>query len=89
MSHLILHCPSTDSLPLALWQLFFCLRPLAQALGSCPVSGALCFSQCFDSSEGVDRKQQQYLAPIESVSAWCYNSGLRGLGQVEIVFPGV
>ena len=39
-SHLILHCPATDSAPLALWQLFVSLRPLVQALGSCPASGA-------------------------------------------------
>ena len=39
-SHLILHCPATDSVPLAFWRLFVSLRPLVQTLGSCPASGA-------------------------------------------------
>ena len=39
-SHLILHCPATDSAPLTLWQLSVSLRPLVQTLGSCPSSGA-------------------------------------------------
>ena len=36
-SHLILHCPATDSLRRLL---FVSLRPLVQTLGSCPASGA-------------------------------------------------
>ena len=39
-SHLILHCPATDSAPLTLWRLSVSVRPLVQALGSCPASGA-------------------------------------------------
>ena len=39
-SHLILHCPATDSAPLTLWRLYVSLRPLVQTLGSCPASGA-------------------------------------------------
>ena len=31
-SHLILHCPATDSAPLALWRLSVSLRPLVQVL---------------------------------------------------------
>ena len=41
ISHLILHCPVTDSFaPLTLWQLSVSLRPLVQILESCPASGA-------------------------------------------------
>ena len=42
ISHLILHCPATDGLfaPLTLWRLSVSLRPLVQALESCPASGA-------------------------------------------------
>ena len=40
ISHLILHCPATDSVPLTLWRLSVSLRPLVQTLGSCPASGA-------------------------------------------------
>ena len=39
-SHLILHCPATDSAPLALWRLSVSLRPQVQTLGICPASGA-------------------------------------------------
>ena len=39
-SHLILHCPATDSAPLTLWRLSVFLRPLVQALRSFPASGA-------------------------------------------------
>ena len=39
-SHLILHCPATDSAPLALWGVFVSVRSLVQTLGSCPASGA-------------------------------------------------
>ena len=39
-SHLILHCPATGSAPLTLWRLSVSLRPLVQALGNCPASGA-------------------------------------------------
>ena len=39
-SHLILHCPATDSLPRSLFGDFLSLRPLVQALGSFPASGA-------------------------------------------------
>ena len=38
-SHLILHCPATDSAPLTRWRLSVSLRPLVQVLGSCPASG--------------------------------------------------
>ena len=38
-SHLILHCPATDSLRRSLWRLSVSLRPLVQTLGSCPYSG--------------------------------------------------
>ena len=40
ISHLILHCPATDSAPLTLWRLSVSLRPLVQTLGSCPAFGA-------------------------------------------------
>ena len=40
ISHLILQCPATDSVPLTLWQLSVSLRPLVQALGSCLAFGA-------------------------------------------------
>ena len=40
ISHLILHCPATDSAPLTLWRLSISLRPLVQTLGSCSASGA-------------------------------------------------
>ena len=40
-SHLILHCPTTDSLHRSLFGHSRSLRPLVQALGSCPASGAL------------------------------------------------
>ena len=43
-SHLILHCPATDSVPLALWRLSVSVLPLVQALGSCPASGAPWYS---------------------------------------------
>ena len=39
-SHLIVHCPATDSARLALLQFSVSLRPLVQARGSCSVSGA-------------------------------------------------
>ena len=39
-SHLILHCPATDSLRSWTVQTLVSLRPLVQALGSCPASGA-------------------------------------------------
>ena len=39
-SHLILHCPTTDTLRRSLWRLSISLRPLVQTLGSCPASGA-------------------------------------------------
>ena len=39
-SHLILHCPATDSASLALWRLSVSLRPLVQTLESCLASGA-------------------------------------------------
>ena len=41
ISHLILHCPATDSAPLAFWRLSISLRPLVQTLGSCLASGDL------------------------------------------------
>ena len=40
ISHLIVHCPATDSAPLTLWRLFVSLRPLVQTLGSCRGFGA-------------------------------------------------
>ena len=43
-SHLILHCPATDSLRLSLFGIFVSLQPLVQALGSCPASGTPWFS---------------------------------------------
>ena len=39
-SHLILHCPATNSLRRSLLGNFLSLRPLSQALESCPASGA-------------------------------------------------
>ena len=39
-SHLILHCPATDSLRRSLCGDSVSLRPLVQTLGSCPASGA-------------------------------------------------
>ena len=39
-SHLILHCPGTDSGPFTLWCLFVSLRLLIQALGYFQASGA-------------------------------------------------
>ena len=53
-SHLILHCPATDSAPLILWRLSISLRSLVQALGSCPVSGAP-WSSAMPPSIGKDR----------------------------------
>ena len=38
-SHLILHCPATDSSLLTLWRLSVSLRPLVQTLGGCQASG--------------------------------------------------
>ena len=38
-SHLILHCPATESLCLSLFGDSLSLRPLVQTLGSCPASG--------------------------------------------------
>ena len=40
ISHLILHCPTTDSLRRSLFGDCLSLRPLVQTLGSCPASGA-------------------------------------------------
>ena len=40
ISHLILHCPATDSLRRSLFGHSVSLRPLVQALGNCPASGA-------------------------------------------------
>ena len=40
ISHLILHCPATDSLRHSLFGDSVSLRPLVQTLGSCPASGA-------------------------------------------------
>ena len=40
ISHLILHCPATDSLRRSLFGDSLFLRPLVQAPGSCPASGA-------------------------------------------------
>ena len=39
-SHLILHCPATDSLRRSLFGDSVSLRPLVQTLGSCPATGA-------------------------------------------------
>ena len=39
-SHLILHCPATDSLRRSLFGVSVSVRPLVQTLGSCPASGA-------------------------------------------------
>ena len=39
-SHLILHCPATDSLRRSLFGDSVSVRPLVQTLGSCPASGA-------------------------------------------------
>ena len=39
-SHLILHCPATDSLRRSLFGDCLSLRPLVQTMGSCPASGA-------------------------------------------------
>ena len=43
-SHLILHCPATDSLRRSLFGDSVSLRPLVQILGSCPASEAPCSS---------------------------------------------
>ena len=40
ISHLIVHCPGTDSLHHSLFGDSVSLRPLVQTLGSCPASGA-------------------------------------------------
>ena len=40
-SHLILHCPATDSLRRSLFGDFLSLQSLVQTLGSCPASGTL------------------------------------------------
>ena len=52
-SHLMVHCPATDSAPLTLWRLSVSLRPLVQALGSCPPSEAPWSSAMPHHSEGV------------------------------------
>ena len=65
-SHLILHCPATNSLRRSL---SVSLRPLAQTLGSCPASGA---PPCPLPSEGVGKQQQQDR---------CVNKGMRQLQQ--------
>ena len=39
ISHLILHCPATDSLRHSLFDDSLSLRPLVQTLGCCPASG--------------------------------------------------
>ena len=52
-SHLILHCPATDSAPLTLCRLSVSLRPLVQTLGSCPAFGAL-WSSAMPPSLGRD-----------------------------------
>ena len=49
-SHLILHCLATDSLRLSL---FVSLRPVVQALGSYPASGAHGLPPCPHPSKGV------------------------------------
>ena len=53
-SHLILHCPATDSAPLTLWRLSVSLRPQVQALWSFPASGAP-WSSAMPPSLGRDR----------------------------------
>ena len=52
-SHLVLHCPVTDSTPLALWRLLFSIRSLVSALSSWPASGAPWFSAMPQSLKGV------------------------------------
>ena len=54
-SYLILHCPATDSAPLAFWRLSVSLRPLLQALGCCPASGAP-WSSAMPPSHGKGRE---------------------------------
>ena len=46
ISHLILHCPATDSLRRSLFGDSLSLRPLVQTLGSCPATGAPWSSPC-------------------------------------------
>ena len=53
-SHLILHCPATDSLRRSLIGNFLSLRSLAQVLGSFPTSGAP-WSSAINPSLGRDR----------------------------------
>ena len=54
ISHLILHCPATDSLHRSLFGDSLSLRPLVQTLGSCPAFGAL-WSSAMPPSLGRDR----------------------------------
>ena len=58
-SHLILHCPATDSAPLALWRLSVSLRPLVQTLGSCPFWGSMVFRYAPIPWKGSGNQQQQ------------------------------
>ena len=65
-SHLILHCPATDSLHRSL----FCdsLRPVVQAFGSCLASGARWPSAMFPSfgRDQATKQQQNYRRNITS-----------------------
>ena len=71
--HLIIHCPATDSASLALWQLFVSLRPLVQALGSCPASGAP-WSSAMSPSFGRGR----VTATREYQTVYSYEYGFNG-----------
>ena len=53
ISHLILHCPATDSLRHSLFGDSLSLRPLVQTLKSCPASGLHGLPPCPHPSEGV------------------------------------
>ena len=52
-SHPILHCPATNSLRFSLFGDSVTLRPLVQALESCPASGAPWFSPCPHLLKGI------------------------------------
>ena len=53
ISHLILHCPATDSLRRSLWRLSVSLRPLVQTLGIARLLGLHGLPPCPHPSEGV------------------------------------
>ena len=64
-SHLILHCPATDSLRRSHFGDSVSLRPLVQALGSCPPSGAPCLPPCHHFTERVGENNNSMLESMK------------------------